>query len=60
MVGPRQILDQFPAYYESGFAFCVSTRPLSVVVQREQPTDPRYHAGQVLDEEGVLDHNPHP
>ena len=26
----------------------------------EQRTDPRYHAGQVLDEEGVLDCSPHP
>ena len=26
----------------------------------EQRTDPRYHAGQVLDEGGVLDRSPHP
>ena len=60
MVGPRQIPDQFPAYYESGFAFWVRTRPLSMVVQRKQRTDPRDHAGQVLGEEGVLDRSPHP
>ena len=37
-----------------------STRPLSVVVQKDQCTGPRYLAGQVLDEEGVLDRSPHP
>ena len=44
----------------SGFAFCVRTRPLSVVVQRKQRTDLRDHASQVLGEEGVLDRSPHP
>ena len=31
-----------------------------MVVQREQRTDPRYDAGQVLDKEGALDRSPHP
>ena len=38
----------------------MSLRPFSEVVQMEQRIDPRTHAGQVLDEEGVLDRSPHP